>query len=270
MKASDTINILGLSVILGLSFLGCSDKNGESANNNSEISSSIEHSAHASDTNSENSSGNSFVESSDSEPAITAPMSYASPWFKVESVYYSPETYDYSDYCEFNDLLVEDEDSLPPPTESFEVKVGDTLENGLVVSDITTYPTSDTKKISFSGELTMEGIIYLVQQDHDYIIFARDLEFFPDCNQNAYIPGGISEPRYTMVRDDSGNWLGIRTGCEAYFLGNIDDTDVDEREIFGDSTFAKVRVTVKNIVINRAEDYDSRPKAEIADIELID
>ncbi|MBD5112239.1 MAG: hypothetical protein HDT42_06875 [Ruminococcaceae bacterium] len=64
MKASDTINILGLAVILGLSLLGCSDKNTEISDN----SQSTAENSPAESTQTESTEENSPAESTPTEP----------------------------------------------------------------------------------------------------------------------------------------------------------------------------------------------------------
>lgn len=110
----------------------------------------------------------------------------------------------------------------------------------------------------------MEGVLHLEKKDHDYVFKARDLMFYPNCTENDTIP--IVSEHITV----SAFWGmdGVACDGQPYFLVNIDDADINEREIFGGGELARMKITVENITIGAESSvYDLSPRADIVSVE---
>lgn len=146
------------------------------------------------------------------------------------------------------------------PKQFFDVKEGDKLENGLTVKEIIVYTYDDgtpipEPEIRFEGSLEMEGTMAIAQQDHDYFWTARDLEFFPDSNKNPYIPmwvGGDDDCARSQLSTNGKDGDCVRADC-TFQLGNIDESIIDEDEIFDGKIAVKVKLTVDNIIVGNKD-----------------
>lgn len=263
------------TILLAAAFLaaltGCSGSNTEISDNSQSTTDTSHNSSEISDTSgeiSDNTSGDSEVLSGDSTPekVPTFKLSYARPCFKSTvgtNIKMSDE--------EKDDFFYGDIESLPK-AERFEVKVGDKLPNGLVVVSIEKPEQSydDAIVCKLEGELTMEGVIHLESEDHDYIFRARDMQFYPNTNQDSYIPTGTGEFCCIMFFNEDGP-VYVRYDGNEFDLGSIDNTDIiDEQEIFGNDEAVNVRITLKNIRIGFEKVQSLPVAAEIVDIERID
>lgn len=138
------------------------------------------------------------------------------------------------------------------PKQFFDVKEGDKLENGLTVKEIIIYTHEDgtpmsEPEIRFEGTLEMEGTLFVQQKDNDYFWTARDLTFYPDSNKNPYIPMWTGNDDCVQSQlSENGDC--VRADC-TFQLGNIDESIIDEDEIFDGKTAVKVKLTVDNITV---------------------
>lgn len=176
----------------------------------------------------------------------------------------------------------DEETAKLPELEWFKIKAGDTLDCGLTVkrAEYLHNPlmqrTMNKMEIEFDGELTLEGLLFITTNDRDYFVDAGTIELIPDPTVTKGIPVISAEydPQVDILRasyinsdigyvesDIGGIWV----------LDHIDETDIDQDEIFGGNSLAHVRVTLKNIHGLSEGEYFVHANfyAEIDDIEKI-
>ena len=271
MKSNLPLKIFAIVLLIpliALIFGGCaaksSDESSQTDSSTITASASTSNSSPTSETPSapeENTPG--------SENVLTQSIRYARPFFRttLDMAEFDPKAF--ANYEELGDFLKEGSEQFPaadPLTDYFEVKTGDTLENGLTATVEQSLIEGYTL-LKLDGELTMEGVLYLEKEDHDYIFRTRDLMFYPDCVENGSIPTWGDEITICVFS----SMQGVSCDGNPYFLGNIDDVDVNEREIFGNDEVVKVKVTVENITFGPKKTvYDLSPQADIVSIERID
>lgn len=256
-----------------MTFSGCNNEPSgskpESENSVSVPESTVGNSVSSSDINSANTDKDHSESTSNNEDTLSALIRYARPFFRTTLSISEFDSGAFDDYEELSNFLREGSEQFPAAdltTDFFEVKTGDKLENNLTVT-VETSPFEGYRLIKLDGELTMEGVLYLETEDHDYIYKARDLMFYPNSIENPFIPT-MGEEITTVVFS---GLQGVSFDGNPYFLGNIDDTDINEQEIFGGNKIVKVKITVENIKIG-VEDtvYDLSPRADIVSVEMID
>lgn len=253
--------------LIALIFGGCSKQHADESAGSAQAGSS---SSASSPSSSESGAASSVPESTPAnENALTQSIRYARPFFRttLDMAEFDPKAF--ADYEELGDFLKEGSEQFPaadPSKDYFEVKTGDVLENALIAT-VEPAPIEGYTLLKLDGKLTMEGVLYLEKEDHDYIFRARDLMFYPDCVENSSIPTCGDEITICVFS----GMQGVSCDGNPYFLGNIDDVDVNEREIFGDNEVVKVKVTVENITFDPEKTvYDISPRADIVSIERLD
>lgn len=166
-----------------------------------------------------------------------------------------------------------------PEIKWFKIKAGDKLDCGLTVKKVVfeRFPVDGSEPIrdnyiEFDGEVTLEGILFTVKNENDYLVRMNDLTFTPDPTKTNGIPEVARqfEPDY-----DIGRWMYsledyvLTDGGATWVVGTVDDIDKDE--IFGDDIVARVKVTLTNIKYGGIVSVDLPAfYAEIVDIERID
>ncbi|MCM1168296.1 MAG: hypothetical protein NC401_20105, partial [Ruminococcus sp.] len=274
-----------LAATLCCAVSGCNNETSESVPESgstvsapeSKPESTVESSGSSSETNSSNTNEDISANTPDDDNALTKYMRYARPFFKTTlDVQFDFDAFDgyedYEVYQALGEFLREGSEqfsALDAEKDCFEVKTGDRLENGLLVTVEPTERSEEYTFIKLDGEFTMEGVLYLEKEDHDYIYRARDLTFYPDGTKNSFIPASGAEIM-SVVFPGTHSIEGVAFDGYPYFLGNIDDAGIDEREIFGDKELVRVRLTVDNITIGPVESIYDDLHADIVDIERID
>lgn len=166
-----------------------------------------------------------------------------------------------------------------PEIEWFKVKADDKLDCGLTVKKavferfpVDSFEPIRDNYIEFDGEVTLEGLLFTVKNENDYLVRMNDLTFTPDPTKTNGIPEAARqfEPDY-----DIGRWMYspedyvLTDGGATWVVGTVDDIDKDE--IFGDDIVARVKVTLTNIKYGGIVSVDLPAfYAEIVDIERID
>lgn len=175
-----------------------------------------------------------------------------------------------------------------PACEWVKVKAGDKLGCGLTVksAEYLHNPINylgnalNKMEIEFDGELTMEGILSVNIQDHDYFFSAGDIEFIPDTIKTEGVPVLPFDYWFTYSGLDDVYRAGFGNGYvesdigSSWLLGNIrDNDDIVTDEIMGGGDAARVKITLKNIRGLVYNDPISFPYvhfyAEIEDVEKI-
>lgn len=178
----------------------------------------------------------------------------------------------------------------------FEVKPGDMLENGLTVKSAeTVYEAFEpdawaelnsspywtfhplTTIIEFEGTLTLEGILYKYEGNPDYFNSPNDVFFYPDTTKNAFVPKYI-EGDQTLSEAAILNYPNDAVVHDvAYYLGNLNtnlnlfSADYDVDEVLGDTNYARVKITMKDITLGTLNGTtESTQRAKIADVEVLD
>lgn len=165
-----------------------------------------------------------------------------------------------------------------PDDKWFKVRAGDKLDCGLTVKKAvyerfpveTSSPTRDNY-VEFDGELTLEGLLYTVPNDRDYLVKQGDLTFIPDPTKTNGIPDCTQQvdPENVIRRSVYGEDYVLTDGGATWIVGTVDD--IDKSYIFGDDELVRVKVTLKNIRYGGILTCDMPAfYAEIADIDRID
>lgn len=165
-----------------------------------------------------------------------------------------------------------------PDDKWFKVRAGDKLDCGLTVKKSvyerfpveTSFPTRDNY-VEFDGELTLEGLLYTITNDRDYLVKQGDLTFIPDPTKTSNIPDCTQQvdPENVIRRSVYGEDYVLTDGGATWIVGTVDGIDKDY--IFGDDELVRVKVTLKNIRYGGIFTCDMPAfYAEIADIDRID
>ena len=159
-------------------------------------------------------------------------------------------------------------------------KGGDKLDCGLTVKKAvyerlpvqTNYPTRDNY-IEFDGEITLEGLLFTVQNNRDYLTQPGDLVFSPDATKTSGLP--VSNAQFENDYDayyttgPNGEFVMMDIGSYGWQIGKADEIDRDA--IFGDDEVVTVKVTLRNVRYGGIYTYDMPSiYAEIVDIDRID
>lgn len=193
-------------------------------------------------------------------------MRYAEPLF--DTTFDNPNLIDW-DTLEFNTdigFLVEN-------TNYFKVKAGDTLENGLTVESAQYWINSAgemfSSEIVLSGELALEGILYCVAENPDYVDEQGDLMFFADSTKSSFVPMPNSPIDFTEKwTDTSDNFAAVFDGKRIHF-GNINDVSVDLSDTFRNSSYVEAKITMKGVRVMYTENGGGFVYAEPVDVEVI-
>lgn len=151
------------------------------------------------------------------------------------------------DTLEFNT----DIESTVEDPEYFKVKAGDKLDNGLTVTsanywvDLTGQILSS--EIIFDGEITLEGVLYCYPETTDYIDSKGDLTFFADSVKSEYVPVPPMLYSFTEEWADPNEKFGAVYDGKKISFGNISEVPIDLSDLFKDSSYAEVKVTMKNV-----------------------
>ena len=107
---------------------------------------------------------------------------------------------DNPDYIDWDTLETAGEPlEFPADKKFFKVTAGDRLENGLTVKNAEYYygygldGSTFFNAIEFDGDLTLEGILYYVPNDTEYVIEKGDVFFFADPTKCSTIPVPIMD-----------------------------------------------------------------------------
>ena len=167
-----------------------------------------------------------------------------------------------------------------PEDKWFKVKAGDKLDCGLTVKKavyerfpVETHAATRDNYIEFDGEITLEGLLFAVNNNNDYLVEMDDLTFTPDPTKTNGIPDCIVElntsTNYVISRMmySDGDYV-LTDGGAAWIIGTIDDIDKDY--IFGDDELVRVKVTLTNVKYGGILSVDLPAfYAEIVDIERV-
>ncbi|MBD5115964.1 MAG: hypothetical protein HDT48_00415 [Ruminococcaceae bacterium] len=159
----------------------------------------------------------------------------------------------------------------------FQISAGQTLANGLTVSKacFTIYPANNDKGYNVAecetvleGTFTMNGIIFKYSKDPQFIYTVNDVLFYADPTANEYIPTAYAETNITLNGAD--NKFAFIGDTPKFFLGNINDIDIDLSNYFTEGDFTKVKATVTDVVIRYFESGGgNRSSCTLIDIESI-
>lgn len=183
-------------------------------------------------------------------------MGYAPPFYYDTNS--NPELF-FGNF-EFNqyDDKINDEIKKGVP-EVFKVKKGQTLENGLTVSDaeLTIHPINRPNEkgaeitsinVKTEGDLTLSGVLFHISQDPQYLTSLDDVMFYPDTSKESYIPypyWKTSDNRMPIFSGiDVKNEFAFATSSIPYRFGNLNEMDIDVSDYFTQGDYVKVNVTI--------------------------
>lgn len=166
-----------------------------------------------------------------------------------------------------------------PEIEWFKVKAGDKLDCGLTVKKAVfeRFPVDSNDPIrdnyiEFDGEVTLEGMLYAVKNDKDYLVKMNDLTFTPDPTKTNGIPDCArqldSNYAISSMMSSNGDYI-VTDGGAPWVVGTVDDIDMDE--IFGEDDLVRVKLTLSNVKYGGILSVDLPAfYADIVDIDRID
>ena len=191
---------------------------------------------------------------------------YAKPLFDNTDI--SPWLFNWDTY-EFNNETGESDN-----TGYFQVKEGQQLDNGLTVSKAeTTFSVINVEDdngnkrketavvnsiADFSGEITIEGVLYCFPGTPEYIDVQGDLKFYPNptADESILVPYDMVQMP-TRIVDPNRNYALIFDGC-SYSLGNINDVSVNIKSLFETTDYVNAKITVSNIRIIYDDEFAGR------------
>lgn len=165
-----------------------------------------------------------------------------------------------------------------PEDKWFKIKAGDRLGCGLTVKKAVyerfpveiRVPTRDNY-IEFDGEVTLEGLLFAIKNDDDYLVRMNDLTFIPDPTKTSGIPDCTQglDTDHVILRGMYPNGDNVLAdGTAAWVVGTVDDIDMDY--IFGDDELVRVKITLSDVKYGGFVSVDLPAfYAEIVDIDRI-
>ena len=187
----------------------------------------------------------------------------------------NPEIYDFEEY-EFN---VENYTGEAP--KYFRVTAGDVLDNGMTVTETNYIMAAMDPKHPFEnsvvleGECTIEGVLYRCPED-DYMIGQDDVLFYPNP-----VNGSVPDP-YSPYGYEGFGELYLYKMVDLYSefafvcddgvlkLGNVNDMDSYVKDLFGDKTYVRVRVTLDGMRLRYSENFGIQGWSTLKNAELLD
>lgn len=186
------------------------------------------------------------------------------------------------DTLEFND----DTNIILNNPQYFKVKKGDILENGLIVENaksvfyainecdedgnISKQAVQLRNEISFSGELSLNGILHCISGDSDYIDSDGDLLFFADTSDFSYIPvPSTSDSAIDIITKSADTCSKLAVICDGYrfYLGNINTVSTDLSGIIDSGEYIKAKITLDNIRISYSDGAGKIVNADIVGVD---
>lgn len=163
------------------------------------------------------------------------------------------------------------------PVESpdyFKVKTGDTLENGLTVESAKFWIDSSgelySSEIVFSGNLTLEGVLYCTAGDPDYVDVQGDLIFFADTIKSNLIPVPKDfSVDFTEGHVDTLDKFAASFDGKRIHLGNISEVSVDLSNKFDSGNYIKAKVTMRGMRLMYNENGGALIYAEPVSVEKL-
>ena len=191
---------------------------------------------------------------------------YAEPVYK--DTVSNPEIYDFNEYA-FNEDPHDGLEQKP-----FKAVVGDVLENGMKVVEanyaVVPYDIDHAFEngVVLEGECTLEGVLFRFAED-DYMFAQDDVLFFPNpttgtipTTYDPYLP-------FAMNGVDLDNEFAFINDGGRISLGNANDMSVDISDLFGDSSFVKVKVTLDGMRIRCSEQFGSQSWSTLKSVEKL-
>ena len=186
-----------------------------------------------------------------------------------------PEIYDFEEF----EYKMENYTGERP--DYFRVKKGDVLDNGMTVTEANYFITPGNTQHPFEnsavleGECTLEGVLYRCPED-DYMIAQDDVVFYPNP-----IDGAVPDPYNPYGYDNFGELYLLRgvdlysefafiTDGGAFSLGNINDMDSYVKDLFGDSSYIRVKVTLDGMRLRYSDNFGIQGWSTLKNAELLD
>lgn len=157
-------------------------------------------------------------------------------------------TLDISDKSEWEQIIENQKIEISDYTK---IKVGDKLENGLVVKSATTStgetPATGVYRAEFDGELTLGGVLYLYPDGEWYNVDGGDLIFLADPAQSDPIPilsSALNDEYSFRFFNVDGSDFEASGDHTMLRLGNITDCEIDLSGTISAGEYVKAKIKV--------------------------
>ena len=179
------------------------------------------------------------------------------------------------DYMNWDTLETSGEPlEFPANAKYFRVKAGDTLENGLTVKNAEYYygygvdDTTFANTVEFDGELTLEGILYYVPFDTEYVIGKDDVFFFADPTKCDSIPMPILNAPLLENWVDTDSEFAVSYDGQRIRAGNLADLPDSVSQLLKEKNGVRVKATLRNVRLE-VKMYGPTMFAEIVSAEKV-
>ena len=199
-------------------------------------------------------------------------LRYAFPIYKDTVT--NPEIYDFDNF-EFT----VDNYTMEVP-EYFRVKKGDVLDNGMTVTEanyiLASYDPNRPfeNSVELEGECTMEGVLYRCPED-EYMTAQDDVYFYPNpvnsIIPDPYAPHVVDMGEVVLATPvDLFSEFAFVSDGGSFCLGNVNDMDSYVKDLFGDNTYVKVRVTLDGIQLRYSDNFGTQGWSTLKNAEILD
>lgn len=192
---------------------------------------------------------------------------YAEPLYSDTVI--DPEMYDFENF-EFRADVYAQLEQKP-----FKAVKGDVLDNGMTVIEAN-YAVSpwDTlhafeNGVTLEGECELEGILYRAPED-DYMIAKDEVLFWPNPTGSAVPACCASYFCFATYGVDLHDEFAFINDGGTFSLGDIHEMDVDITDLFEDSTYVRVKVTLDGMRLRYSENFGSQGWSTLKSAELLD
>ena len=191
---------------------------------------------------------------------------YTEPLYK--DTVSNPEIYDFSEYA-FNEDPHDSVEQKP-----FKVVVGDVLDNGMKVVEANYAVVSYDIDHAFEnggvleGECTLEGVLFRFAED-DYMFAQDDVLFYPNPTTGTLPTTYDPSLAFAANGVDLDNEFAFICDGGRISLGNANDMAVDVSELFEDSSYVKVKVTLDGMRIRYSENFGSQCWSTLKSVEKL-
>lgn len=171
-------------------------------------------------------------------------MRYAKPIFTT--------TFDDPSLIDWETFELKNEPYAPVEAPNyFKIKAGDILDNGLKVETAKYWVNASGEiyesEIVLNGDLTLDGVLYCIAGDPDYIDAKGDLLFFSDTTKSSLIPTPKDLFDFIDCHINTMDNFAVYFDGKVIRLGNINEVSVDLFDKFDSGNYIKAKITMRGM-----------------------